>query len=341
VIDSLRPSAGDDEVREVETTARMLRVAGPRPAPPDHRLSRVRSQVHARWHAGVRRRLGRRRVAIWTGMLAAAAALVIVVSRAGEDAAPGPPAAAAAWVATITGPQGAVRRAISGGSARPLAVDDAVLVAETIETGDAGRVGFRFADGTSVRLDVSSRATFAGPRVVELSRGAVYIDTGTGAQRLEIRTPLGTARDIGTQFEVRLVEAKLRLRVRTGAVELSDRSRSVTGHAGTEIFFSAAGAESRPLAPYGPEWEWTVAVSLPIDIEGLPLSTYLDRLAHEQGWTVQYIDSGLARDASGIILHGSVAGLAPVDALDVTIGTSGLAYRLDNGRLVVSRETSR
>ena len=65
-------------------------------------------------------------------------------------------------------------------------------------------------------------------------------------------------------------------------------------------------------------------VSPPIDIEGLPLSTYLDRLAREQGWSVQHADSSLARDARGIILHGSVAGLAPEDALDVAIGTSGL-----------------
>jgi ferric-dicitrate binding protein FerR (iron transport regulator) len=274
-------------------------------------------------------------------MLAAAAALVLIVSRLDDRSAPAPVPAAAGWVAKISGPQGAAHRAMSGGSARPLAIDEAVRVGETIETGEGGRVGIRFADGTSVRLDVSSRATLVGPRAIELSDGAVYVDTGTGAHRLEIRTSLGTARDIGTQFEVRLVEGRLRLRVRTGAVELGDRSRSVTGHAGTEILFSATEAESRPLAPFGPEWQWTVEVSPPIDIEGLPLATYLDRLAREQGWTVQYVDSTLIRDAGGIILHGSVAGLAPADALDVAIGTSGLAYRLDNGRLVVSRETSR
>jgi FecR protein len=325
----------------METTVRMLRVAGPRVAPPDHRLSRVRSQVHAHWDASVRRRLGRRRMATWTGVLAAAAALIIIVGRIGQDSARAPASAAAAWVATIAGPQGAVHRVMSAGSTRSLAMEDAVLVGETIETGDAGRVGFRFADGTSVRLDVSSRATFAAPRVVELSRGAIYVDTGIGAQRFEIRTPVGTARDIGTQFEVRLLEARLRLRVRTGAVELSDRSRSVTGHAGTEILFSASGAESKPLAPYGGDWEWTVSTAPSINIEGLPLSIYLERLAREQGWTVQYVDSALARDAGGIILHGSVTGLTPVDALDVAIGTSGLAYRLDNGRLVVFRDTSR
>jgi FecR protein len=341
VIDSHRTSAGDDERREVEATVRLLQLAGPRSDPGDFRQARVRTDIHAHWRAGVRRRLARRRAAVWTGILAAAAALVMMVSRSEEHSAPRPAPVTVAWVARISGPPGDARRAAPAGPARPLKVDSAVLVGETIETGSAGRMALRFADGASVRLDVSSRATLAGPRAVELSSGAVYVDTGDGAERMEIRTPVGTARDIGTQFEVRLVASRLRVRVRTGAVELRDRSRSVTGHAGTEIFFSVTEAKSRPFSPFGPEWAWTAEVSPPIAIEGLPLATYLDRLAREQGWTVQYDDSRLAHQARGIILHGSVAGLSPADALQVAIGTSGLAYRLDNGRLVVTRETSR
>jgi ferric-dicitrate binding protein FerR (iron transport regulator) len=341
VIDSHRTSAGDDERRELEVTLRLLRLAGPPSAPTDFRLARVRGHVHAHWEGGVRRRHARRRAAVWAGMLAAAAALVMIVSRSGFDfaTAPAPAPVTVAWVARISGPPGDARRAVPAGPARPLAVDAAVFLGDEIETG-AGRLALRFADGTSVRLDVSSRATLAGPRAIELSGGAVYADTGDSAERLEIRTPIGIARDIGTQFEVRLVASRLRVRVRTGAVELSDRNRSVTGHAGTEIFFSATDAESRPLAPFGPEWAWMAEVSPPIDIEGVSLAAYLDRLAREQGWTVMYDDSRLAREARGIILHGSVAGLSPADALQVAIGTSGLTYRLDNGRLVVTRETS-
>ena len=318
----------------------MLHLAGPRAAPPDLRLARVRSHVQAHWRVARRRRRVRR-AAVWTGIAAAAATLVMFISRFGGSPAPAPATLAAASVARIGGPHGAAYRVTPAGAVRPLAVDEALAVGETIETGEPGRVALRFADGTSVRLDVSSRAALVEARAIELLKGAIYIDTGASAQRLEIRTPVGTARDIGTQFEVRLMDAKLRLRVRTGAVELSDRIRSVTGHAGTEILFSASEAESRPLAPFGAEWQWTVDVAPPIDIEGLALSTYLERLAREQGWTVQYVDSTLARDAGRIILHGSVAGLAPADALEVAIGTSGLAYRLDNGQLVVSRETSR
>ncbi|HEX2445906.1 MAG TPA: FecR family protein [Vicinamibacterales bacterium] len=340
MIDNDPTPTGDDERNEVEMTMRLLRLAGQPTVPADERLVRVRTRVHAHWDAGVRRRLARRRAALWTGMLAAAAVLVMIVSRIDDGSAPTPAPAAAAWVAMISGPPGDTRRVESSGRVLPLAVDGALHDGDTIETGAAGRVAMRFADGTSMRLDSSSRGRLAGMRAVDLSSGAVYVDTG-GAAGLEIRTPFGIARDIGTQFEVRLVAARVRLRVRTGAVELSDRRRTVTGHAGTEILFSATEAESRPFAPFGPEWQWTAEVAAPIDIEGLPLSTYLERLAREQGWSVQYADSSLARDARGIILHGSVAGLAPADALDVAIGTSGLRYLLENGRLVVTRETSR
>jgi ferric-dicitrate binding protein FerR (iron transport regulator) len=322
----------------METTVRLLRIAGPRPPLSDERFLRVRSHVHAHWEAGVgRRRLARRRVAIGTGLLAAAAALVLIVVRVNDDRTSVPTGTIVARVARISGSTGEVRRGRAGG----LAIDDAVLVGESLETGDAGRLALRFADGTSLRLDVASRVRMIAQRAVELSSGALYVDTGSTSSRFEVRTAVGTARDIGTQFEVRLVAAQLRVRVRTGVVELSDGGRTVMGHAGTEIRFSATETESRPALPYGPEWDWTAEASPTIDIEGLPLSTYLDRLARERGWTVQYVDPKLAHDAGSIILHGSVADLTATQALEVAIGTSGLAYRLDNGRLVVFRETPR
>ena len=53
----------------------------------------------------------------------------------------------------------------------------------------------------------------------------------------------------------------LRLRVRTGVVELRDGPRWVSGCGATEITFSAAGAVTRPIAPHEPEWDWTASVA--------------------------------------------------------------------------------
>jgi ferric-dicitrate binding protein FerR (iron transport regulator) len=196
-------------------------------------------------------------------------------------------------------------------------------------------VALRFADGTSVRLDVGSRARPISSTVLELSAGAVYVDTGRTSGRFEVRTAVATARDVGTEFEVRLLEAGLRLRVRTGVVELRDGARTVSGQGGTEVTFSPAGAVSRPIAPHGHEWDWTASLAPLPEIEGLALSTFLERSAREHGWELRYADPGLARYASGVILHGSVNGVSPREALDVVITSSRLSHRFENGQLIV------
>jgi ferric-dicitrate binding protein FerR (iron transport regulator) len=175
------------------------------------------------------------------------------------------------------------------------------------------------------------------PGVIELASGAVYLDTDREDGSVEIRTPLGKARDIGTQFEVRLADHSLRLRIRTGVVELSDRTRSISGRAGTEITLTPTDTVTRPIAPNGPEWAWVSRVSPPLHMDGVPLAAFLARVAREQGWTVEYGDAALAREAETIVLHGSASDLAPHDAAEVAITTSGLRYRLERGTLVILR----
>ena len=55
-----------------------------------------------------------------------------------------------------------------------------------------------------MRLDADTRLGLVSGSVLELHRGAVYVDSGALAQRLEIRTPFGIARNVGTRFDVRL-----------------------------------------------------------------------------------------------------------------------------------------
>jgi ferric-dicitrate binding protein FerR (iron transport regulator) len=218
-----------------------------------------------------------------------------------------------------------------------LSRSDTIRTGEWIQTDARARVALRFASGTSVRLDVGSRARVLSPSVVELSAGAVYVDTESESGRLEVRTALGTARDVGTQFEVRLQDRAIRLRVRTGSVELTDRKRSVAGRAGTEITMSADGAVSRPITAHGLEWDWTASVGPQLEMEGMSLAAFLERIAREHGWTLYYGEPALAREASSIILHGSVPDLSPREMVQVAIESSGLRHRLESGDLFVTR----
>jgi ferric-dicitrate binding protein FerR (iron transport regulator) len=305
---------------------------------PAFREARVREAVHSRWQLDTRRRIVRTRMLIASLSLAVAAALVVSVGRISTREQPR--AAIGDIVATVEQIDGTPRRirsAADGSIAKALAHKDPVHAGEWVETDASARVALRFADGTSVRLDVGSRVRPVSAGVIELSAGAVYVDTGRESGRFEVRTPVATARDIGTQFELRLIDRSVRLRVRTGVVELRDGARSVAGRSGTEVTFSDTGAVSRPVAAHGSEWDWTATVSPVLKIEGLALSSFLESMSREHGWALVYGDPSLSREAAGIVLHGSVEALSPRDALDVTLTTSGLKYRLADGELVVVR----
>ena len=308
---------------EEDTTVRLLRTAGPRAPVSTDCTARVRSAVRAAWQTRTRRRAVRRRVVL-AAALAGAAALPLFSGRVSIlDPGVAPLGDPVAVVEAVSGSPTGIERA------------DTIRVSQWIETGPGSRVALRFDGHSSVRLDVESRMRALSPNIIELSSGAVYVDTGLEHASLEIRTSLGTARNLGTQFEVRLVDESLRLRVRTGAVELIHRARSISARRGTEITLSASGAVTRPIAAHSPEWAWTSRVAPPLEIDGVPLATFLDHVAREQGWTVEYRDAAIARKAETIVLHGSVSDLAPDEAVQVAIATSGLRHRLRDGSLVV------
>ena len=124
-------------------------------------------------------------------------------------------------------------------SAISLQPGDSIRVGEWIETTAEARVALRFADGTSVRFDAASRARPLSANIIELTAGAVYVDSAPASAGFEVQTPIATVRDVGTQFEVRVQSAATRVRVRSGKVELRHGTRVVSGEAGTEVTMSA------------------------------------------------------------------------------------------------------
>jgi ferric-dicitrate binding protein FerR (iron transport regulator) len=222
-------------------------------------------------------------------------------------------------------------RLIRGSPVRP---------SEWVETG-AGRAALRLTNGTSMRLDSGARVRLLSPSIIELSRGAIYLDTGPNATGLEVRTPFGVAHDIGTQFEVRVADNALRVRVRTGLVELRSGSIALPARPGTELTLASGNVVTRPFAAFGPEWDWAARLAPVFETEGRPLSVFLEHVCREQGWTLRYADAQLAREASGIILHGSLHGLDAADAVAAALRTSGLTSSLERGELLVMRPANR
>jgi ferric-dicitrate binding protein FerR (iron transport regulator) len=339
-----------DDARDEDVMSQLLRLAGARPEVPTERAARVRQAVHLHWTSVSRQRVVRRRVALGAAALAAAATIALIVRTTSRE---NSVTSVVETVATIERAEGKVRLVRDGGDEAAwvtLTPGTAIRTGEWLETDASALAALRLAADASARFDSGSRVRLLSATVIELADGALYLDTGPEPSsgrpaarekvHFEVRTPFGTARDVGTQFEVRLEAASLRLRVRRGAVEIRRSGAEViAAPAGIELLVTDGGLQRTAVLPYGSEWTWATRLAPPFDIEGRSLGAFLDYLAREHGWAIRFEDSALEAEASRTILHGSVRGLDPSEALDVALATSGLSSTFRDGDLIVSRAT--
>ena len=328
-----------------EALRALLEEAGPRAPLPAQDLEAIREAARAEWRERYGGARVRSRVSGW--WIAAAAA--VVLAAAGLlllRRAPAPPPATG--VASVERSRGEVLWSPGDGKLAPLSADGAGrtipagAVLETVGSARApGSVALRMAGGASVRLDAGTRARVASSTVIELDRGAVYVDSGGPAARREsvaVRTAAGLFRSIGTQFEVRAEQggSVTRLKVREGRVRLERGAESVLTDAGQELVVRGDGSLERgEAAADAPEWDWVVTSAPMLDIEGAKVRTFLDWVARERGWRLEFADSETAALADSVVLHGSIAHLTPAEAPDVVLPSGGLGYRVSNGKLVV------
>jgi ferric-dicitrate binding protein FerR (iron transport regulator) len=244
-----------------------------------------------------------------------------------------------ATVERIEGSAARVRAGETSASTTNLSPADTLRADDTIMTGADGRAAVRLATGASFRVDRASTARFVSADVIELVAGGVYVDSGPDSPTLELRTALGVIRKVGTQFEARLESGTLRIRVRSGLVEVLQGTERVRARAGNQLSISPSGATTGSVVTYGPEWNWAIDLAPRFDIDGRSLGAFLEYLCREQGWILVYDMPALAREAWGIVLSGSVEGLDTADALEVVLSTSGLSHHLENGVLTILRPT--
>lgn len=313
------PQLGDDDAE----VARLLRLAGPRPRLSESELAPLRAEAREVFRrraktVAVRRRWG------WTvGASLAAAVLLMVIGlvfrpKVGPD--PLLP------IARVEMQSGAVKLPGSG-----------ELVAGTVvTTAEGGRAAVRLPSGASVRIDGNSSVRFDSAKSLTLERGALYADSGapgTPHEGIEITTALGSVQDIGTQFEVRLMtEGSLRVRVREGQVRLVHGDRLVDAGAGSELVLREDGSTRRADVPvYGPGWDWVQRTAPPFAIENASLADFLDWVSRETGLRWHLADPRV--DPGQVVLHGSIAGLTPEEALSVVLPGSGYRHRLVDGEI--------
>ncbi len=332
-------SLADIPPGEDRAVARLLDLAGPRPPVPAAVAAQVKAAAHAEWRRTVA--TNRQRNRFRRGALLALAAMLLLLLGGGL------------WrwwllpsglpVATVERVAGGVTFFVDGG-AGTVAQGGVELVAGTlIETAAAAQTvahtALRLAAGGSLRLAAGSRLRLLSATEFELERGAVYLDSAVAGAAFEVRTALGTARDIGTQFEVRLMAStrSLRIRVREGRVELELADDRHTAAAGEQLAVLADGSVVRGSVPtFGPTWNWVVVAGPGYEIEGRSLAEVLAWVAREGGWQLHYADQALAELAAEIQIYGPPVGENLQEAVISALTGSGLSYQLEAGRLSVS-----
>jgi len=275
---------------EKDPVAELIRIAGSRPKVPDEMKARVRAAVQDEWQSEVSRRRHMR----WAGGavgLAAAAGLAAVLVLRPSDAVP-PPLPATATM---------------------------------IETAAASTRTMEWA-ASSLRIDNGTRIRLESDRVATLESGAIYFSSEGAHANVEIRTRFGTIRDIGTQFEVRLSDDRVRVRVREGSVDL----RGNVATAGTELVATQNAIERREIPRYGDAWAWVERAAPPMVIEGMTLDEVVHRVAREKGLVVEWKSSS----AKERRLHGR-APFSPDEALAAASAAAGVRYAIENERLIV------
>lgn len=297
----------------MDDVGRLIHYAGARESVDPERAEHARSRVAAHWENVVaERRTLRRQQHNWMYTVAASLLLVAVtVSVLWQPQ--GGPGIQVAMVEKILGTV-----VVADSSAVTGAGMD---VNSAIETGPDGRIALRMSGGQSLRVDTNSRLVVHDAGNISLRRGAIYIDTGLAGDPAPIlvATALGTAQDVGTQFQVRLADDMLVVGVRDGLVDVAPVGQeNVSVEAGRFLEVDTLGSKKDlPLQDDNANWAWIETVVPEFQIEGATLAEYLNWYAHERGLRLNWGDTGSAQKARDIVLSGSIRGASLGEGLQI------------------------
>jgi hypothetical protein len=313
----------------------LLRAAGPRVRPTPEVEAQIREAVEAEWRMMTESRARRRRVSTWAMAAGVAVAAVGVwIARPLYMPGRGGPVASMARI------EGTVE--IRSGGSRdwaPLAVNTQLRDGDELRTGSSGRAAVKLSSGVELRLDNTTRVALNDPHHARLRRGGVYVDSGvTGAdasRELELDTPVGTVRHLGTQYEARLSDGALKVGVREGLVAIDAHGQETVGRAG-EVLTLKDGLTARDaIAANADAWDWARSIAPPFAIEGRSVDEFLTWAGRETGRQVVYASAEAAQRARTIVLKGSTQGLTPDDAVSAVLATTPLHPAIDDGHIRV------
>lgn len=317
------------EVTGEEASERALREALQQDPLSSERLARITRAVEAEWQRAVRDRRVRR---VW--WIAASAASLAVVALIGWRAAIGPVDRQLVGTIQSTGSNGLVAH-------RAWGMDRALGVGAIVESGLVVRVNgtgvVALVGGGLLRLRAGTVIKTHARHEIEIEQGALYVDLDAHVPHgvWSVRTRYGIVQHLGTQFEVAVFNAGLRVRVREGHVRVLGRPDS-DALAGEEIVLAGEGSVHRGvIAPDDPSWAWVQEPPNRFEVEGQSVLALLRWVARETGRQLDFADAQTRQLAERTVLHGSIQGFSAEQALDVMLATTTMSVKLHSGHILV------
>lgn len=324
----------DERQAMSDVLGELIHAAGRREAPPEQARARAFAAATQVWRDKLARRRRRRFAALAASAAAVGIATVLGVRMLDT------PAPLTAPIARVERVIGAVQaRASDRDPWRSLQESSAGLPAGALLRTDAGGAAALQIEGVSVRIASRAELVLESTSRLRLLRGKVYIDTGAadGAGRMSVVTELGSASDVGTQFEVQYGDDGWRVRVREGAVLMQHGRQRLRAASGEQLSIDAHGVvSSSAIDPADAEWSWVHTLATAPDIDEQPLTLLLSWVARETGAKVRYASPDVERRATRTILHGSIRSLTPLEALEVMLATTDLRHEvLADGTIMI------
>jgi ferric-dicitrate binding protein FerR (iron transport regulator) len=193
--------------------------------------------------------------------------------------------------------------------------------------------------GSNLRVGAETVISVLGRSDIELVRGMIYVDhppAAAATNLLRVHTRAGTIEHVGTAFEVFSSEQIVRVRVREGEVRLRNAGRDTIAAAGTEIVATSDGIISHGSIPLsGEQWRWVSSMAPAFEIEGRPLLDFLEFESRELGYRLVFADPRARQVAERTILHGTLHGRDPLDAVSSVLATTSLTYSIHGDTLQV------
>lgn len=313
---------------------KIFELAGRREPVHPERAAQIEEATRQRWQTMLARRRAaqRRRRIAWIGGGAMVAASVVAVavfmSRIVTEA---------PVVATVIQVVGTPETGARGHAMAIIRTGTELRAGSVLETAGDDGVALQLVGGHDLRLAVSSRIRIEADAVV-LDAGAVYLDSDDNGHgtAIELRSRVGTVRELGTQYMAALAGDVLEVSVREGAVRVAQGDVVATAHAGELLQLDASGHTRKLDVPrHGEYWSWVTQLAPVPAIEGLTLAEFLRWLTREQGWQLEFASPELILRAGKVVLSGSIDGMNGEEALAAVMTSTGWRYTLADGALTI------